>query len=118
MQRMCSSSSSATGSLSNFEVYVVCCWAGGPVCWQGLDSNVCYAMCANGEVWSWAVVLSGERAPVGYKRALVFTKKTVSKGTSLRPNASDCPRVGFTLSVMKAWASKLNFSGVALTAFL
>ncbi len=38
---------------------------------------MCYAKCINGELWSWGMVLSNERAPVGYKRALVYTKKVV-----------------------------------------
>ena len=41
-------------------------------CAQGVDSTVCYALCGNGEIWSWGVLRGDERGPVGYTRQLVY----------------------------------------------
>ena len=44
-----------------------------PRCVQGFDSTVCYALCNNGEIWSWGILESNQRGPVGYKRQLHYT---------------------------------------------
>lgn len=57
---------------------------------------MCYAVCENGDVWTWGEVRPDEMAPVGFKRPLIYTTGKEERYHSDALSVSCLPRRSFS----------------------
>ena len=66
---------------NNLTVLQAMCGKGVNLVRMGYDSTVTYAVCDDGDIWSWGPVRSDEVAPLGYERRLNFRARGERAGT-------------------------------------